>query len=139
MRKRLAALVSLTAIVIFSVGTASPTLAVSTCSNSWANDGHAGPWYTTSDSKLHGNTLTISCPGSGTAWHVQYGVWYQIPGSNDVWPILFDRSGNGSTSFSASVSPVTCHPNAQYHTFAHNYDTGGNINKPLVSNFYQIC
>lgn len=115
--------------IIAALSLTGQAVASGSCSDSWGSDGHTGPWYTSSNSTLHGNTLVISCPGSGTSWSVTYQVAKIVNGTVS-YPINISRSGTGSTSFSVNASPLGCSSGAPYYTHVHNKVTGGDIYKP---------
>lgn len=124
-------------LVFLAAGVVAPgsALAVQSCSDSWGSDGHVGPWFTSGNATLHGNTLTITCPSGSVAWTVDYVVdKQQTSGSTIFSPISETRSGHGSTSFSISASPLGCSSGWNYWTHVHNVVTGGTIEKPASHN-----
>lgn len=108
---------------------------VSSCANSYPNDGHVGPYHTPDNGgTLHGNTVHIDCPNPNVHWDVTYTVQLL---SNGVWraelgPI--HRSGNGSPlDWSVTRSPDSCSQGIYafpFRTHVVNNVTGGTINKP---------
>ena len=137
LRRLLLGAVLLAPICALTVST-SPATAAGSCSDSWAADGHSGPWYTGSNKTLHGNTVHISCPTSSTAWAVDYFV-FKTDGTNIFFPInVQDRTGHGSATWSVSTSPIGCNAGWRYGTQVYNRVTGGNITKPNV-NGQVIC
>lgn len=116
---------------ILTISTGPAAARSNACIDSWASDGHTGPWYTGSNQTLHGNSVHISCPSSSTAWAVDYFVFKHVIGGSIFFPInIQDKTGHGSTTFSASVTPIGCNPGWLYATQVHNRVTGGNISKP---------
>lgn len=137
MKRTLIAIIA--ALVAFTVTSVAATsvAATATCSNSYPADGHGGPWYTSSNQAVHGNTVKVSCPSGGTAWKINY-IVFASNGSTLDEVINQIRSGSGSAQFSFSVNPVSCHSGWNYWTYVHNYYTGGNISKPS-SHVNVIC
>jgi hypothetical protein len=126
----LIALLALT-ITPTSIATAAPIPHVSSCANSFPNDGHNGPWRT--NDVLHGNTVHIDCPNPSTHWDVTYRVEF-LSNGNPQTIFAVHRSGNGSPNdWSASESGHPC-SDVIYafpiRTHVSNNVTGGNINKP---------
>ena len=112
---------------------ATPSTAnAATCANSFPNDGHPGPWRTTSGGgTLHGNTVHVTCPNPNVHWELRYCVQGDADG-NGTWVNSFceTRSGNGSPNdFSASINPFPC-SDISFRTHVVNFVTGGTINKP---------
>lgn len=104
---------------------------VSTCSNSFPADGHVGPWKV--GDVLHGNTVSVNCPGPSVHWDVTYSVQL-ISNGNGINVFSIHRSGNGSPNdFSVSEDQHPCSdPIYAFPLRTHigNNVTGGNMNKP---------
>jgi hypothetical protein len=102
---------------------------VQTCGNSFPADGHNAPWFTNGDSTIHGNIVSVDCPGPNVHWDLTYKVQKQGTGS---WlaVINVNRSGNGSPSDFGYLTDYNCQPGFIYRTHIENNITGGTINKP---------
>ncbi len=129
MHRRIPLLVVVLLAVLVALVAPSAAQATQTCSDSWAADGHSGPWYTNSNQTLHGNSLKISCPASNVSWSVTYYVW-KTSGGTAVDMISKHVTGSGNDQFSVSTSPVGCSSGWNYYTQVANNFTGGSISKP---------
>lgn len=131
MRKVILFLAVVAAVLAFNVGTGSAFAA--SCGNTLGADGHAGPWYTSSNMALHGNTVTVSCPSGSTFWKLDYVIQWSGDGGSTWHNYVYDLniSGNGSTSFNESWNPITCDGGLHiWRTHVHNDVTNGNVNRP---------